>query len=171
MSEFPIGLYCGWHTSGILWWGVFTVTKVNEVNGVWLGATHPWLYKRLVWVTATHYGQAREDRRRTTSYEYETSWNSNRTIPDVPCHFFSASGHRREERYSKIMLYFAYMILHYCMYIHVSVTNVHEEDGEPSENFLTEVRNYFEQQKLKKPASWDKRHTSDGELSCNVAYM
>ena len=32
----------------------------------------------------------------------EICWNSNRTISDVPCHFFSASGHRSEERYSKL---------------------------------------------------------------------
>ena len=53
------------------------------------------------------------------------------------------------------------------LYIHISVTNVQEENGEPSENFLTEVRSYFEQQKIKKPTYRDTRHANDGEL---IAY-
>ena len=54
------------------------------------------------------------------------------------------------------------------LWIHVSVIDVHEEDGEPSENFLTEVQSYFEQQKVKRPANRDTRHTctctGEGEL-------
>ena len=54
------------------------------------------------------------------------------------------------------------------LWIHVSAIDVHEEDGEPSENVLTEVRSYFEQQKVTKPANRDTRHTytcaSEGEL-------
>ena len=53
------------------------------------------------------------------------------------------------------------------LWIHVSAIDVHEEDGVPSENFLTEVRSYFEQQKTKKPANRVTRHactcTGEGE--------
>ena len=52
------------------------------------------------------------------------------------------------------------------------MTNVQKEDGEPSEKFLTEVRSYFKQQKIKNPANRDKRHTSDGELvAFRLTYM
>ena len=54
------------------------------------------------------------------------------------------------------------------LYTHISVTNIHEEDEEPSEKFLVEVRNYFKQQKTKNPANRDTRHTSDGELQAYV---
>ena len=54
------------------------------------------------------------------------------------------------------------------LWIDVSVIDVHEDDGEPSENFLREVQNYFEQQKTKHPANRNTRQTctctSEGEL-------
>ena len=54
-------------------------------------------------------------------------------------------------------------ILMYGMHTYVATT-VHEEDGKPNEQFLQEVREYFEQQRSKKPADREARHTTPGKL-------
>ena len=48
---------------------------------------------------------------------------------------------------------------------HMSIANhIPEDDGEPSENFLTQVRRYFEQEKEKNTVDRHTRQISGGKI-------
>lgn len=90
--------------------------------------------------------------------EDEATGDSNWTHSHDSRHFFSTSGLKGEQRY----LNFIYKLHAMTITLHKSdtVPNVHDENGEPNEDFVTEVRKYFEEQRSKNSKERNTRQIS-----------